>query len=539
MTSGGTPPEPGAVAPPPGDQEWHAPHNPWIITLVATISTFMEVLDTTIVNVALPHIAGSLGADVNDSTWVLTSYLVSNAVILPTSAYFSSLIGRRNFYMICVALFSTASLMCGLAPSLMTLVMFRLLQGIGGGGLQPSTQSILVDTFPPYRRGMGMAVFGMAVVAAPVIGPTLGGWITDNYSWRWIFFINIPVGILSLLLTPLYISDPPYFVRRKGRQRYSFDYIGLGLVALGLASLQIVLDMGDRKGWWDSTFIRVFTFTCVFGLAAAIIWELRHRDPIVNLRLLGERNLGMSSLIMLLFGSTLYGSTMLLPLFMQTLLGYTALLSGLAISPGGIVIFLLMPLVGWLTSHYDARWLITFGIIVIAISLHEMGRFSLEIDFRTLVLARILQSAGMAFIFVPSNTIAYAFVAKEMRNGASSLISVTRNIGGSVGIALATSMITRRSQVHQVYLSANVSPYDPQTASFLKQAARLFSTVTSDPVQAMHQAYAAIYGAVLQQARTLAFVDAFRMFAIIALIVIPFVWFMKRAPAHMVTPGTE
>lgn len=524
-----TPPEPGAPSPS-GGQEWHAPYNPWIITLVATISTFMEVLDTTIVNVALPHIAGSLGADINDSTWVLTSYLVSNAIILPTSAFFSSLIGRRNFYMFCVATFTLSSLLCGLAPSLGALVTFRLLQGIGGGGLQPSTQSILIDTFPPQRRGMGMAVFGMAVVAAPVIGPTLGGWITDNYSWRWIFFINIPVGILSLALTPLYITDPPYLIRRRGPERFRFDFIGLGLVALGLASLQIVLDMGDRRGWWDSTFIRFFTFTCIISLGAGIIWELRHRDPIVNLRLLGERNLGLSTLIMLLFGSTLYGSTVLLPLLMQTLLGYTALLSGLAISPGGIVIFLLMPLVGWLVSHYDVRKLMTFGIIVIAFSLLEMGRFNMEIDFRSVVMARVIQSAGMAFIFVPSNTIAYAYVAKEMRNSASSLISVTRNIGGSIGIALATSLITHRSQFHQVRLAPHVNVYDPEAVAFLRQAARLFRTVTSDPVQAMQQAYGAVYGIVIQQARMLAFVDAFHFFAVVALIVIPLVWFMKRAP---------
>lgn len=525
--SGGTP---SAAAASDLSQEFYAPHNPWLITFVTTLSTFMEVLDTTIVNVALPHIAGSLGAGVTDSTWVLTSYLISNAIVLPLSAFFSSLFGRRNFYMICVAIFTVNSFLCGLAPSLGLLVVFRLLQGLGGGGLQPSTQSILVDTFPPRRRGMGMAIFGMVVVAAPVIGPTLGGWITDNYTWRWIFFINVPVGLLSLLLTPLYVSDPPYLIRRKGRDRWRFDYIGLGLIALGLATLQLTLDLGDRKGWWASPYIRATTFICVLSLVLFVIWELLHRDPVVNLRLLRERNLGMSVLIMLLFGSTLYGSTVLLPLFMQTVLGYTAFLSGLAISPGGIVIFLLLPLVGWLVGRYDARPMMTLGIMIIVFSLLQMSRFNLNVGFPNIVTARIIQSLGMAFIFVPSNTIAYSFVPREMRNSASSLISVTRNIGGSIGIAVSTSVITLRSQFHQVHLASHVSQYNDESVDFIHRAARLFSTVTSDPVQAMQQAYETAYLLVRQQARMLAFLDAFRLLALLTLLVIPAVWFMKRAP---------
>ena len=511
-------------------EAWHAPHNPWLITIVATLATFMEILDTTIVNVALPHIAGNLGADVTDSTWVLTSYLVSNAIILPVSAYCSSLFGRRNYFMICIALFTLSSLLCGLAPSLGLLVVFRLLQGVGGGGLQPISQAILVDTFPPQRRGMGMAAFGMTVVVAPVIGPTLGGWITDNYSWRWIFFINIPVGLLALSLVPRLISDPPYLVRRLGRDRFRADYIGLGLLTLGLGCLQMMLDLGQRKDWFESQFIVALCAISAVALVMAVIWELRCKDPVLDLHLLRDRNLGFATLLMFVFGCTLYGSTVLLPLFMQTLLGYNAMLSGLAISPGGLVTMCLLPFIGIMLSRMDARIMIASGIAIVSFSLFYMARFNLQIDFWTIVLARVGQGIGFAFIFVPVNTVAYAYVPREGRNSASSLMSVTRNLGGSIGIAFAASMIARSSQRHLTYLTGHLTPYDTGFTETLRSTMRTFFAYTGDPVLATSQAYAALYGFVQQQAATLAFVDVFRFFAYSLFVIVPIAWFMKRPP---------
>ncbi len=533
MNSAGEEPSPG----PAPQLEWHpSGHNPWLVAVVATLGTFMEVLDTTIVNVALPHMAGNLGADVNDSTWVLTSYLVSNAIVLPLSAWFSSLIGRRNFYMLCMALFTTSSLCCGFAPTLGTLVLFRLFQGMGGGGLQPATQAIMVDAFPPEKRGSSMAVFGMTVVFAPIIGPTLGGWLTDNYSWRWVFFINIPVGILSMLLVPRLISDPPYFRRRRGAHRFRLDYIGLGLLSLGLGTLQIVLDLGERRDWFESTFIRNFAIISAVSLVAVIFWELRHKDPVVNFRLLRERNLGFSCLVMFLFGASLYGSTVLLPLFMQTLLGYTSLSSGLALSPGGIVTLFMMPIIGILVSRTDQRRMIAFGILVITGAIFEMGRMYLQIDFKTVALFRIAQGFGMAFIFVPVNTLAYAYVARETRDSASSLINLARNIGGSMGIAFSTTLITRYSQVHQTHLVSHLTPYDADCVARLDRIAQSFYSRSGDPVGALHQAHAALNFTVLQQARNLAFMDVFHILAFVTLLILPLAFFMRRPPKTTATP---
>src|ERR1022692_1405778 len=383
--------------------EWRPAVNPWIIALTVTLATFMEVLDTSIANVALPHIAGSLSAGTDESTWVLTSYLVSNAIVLPLSGWLSSIIGRKNFYMGCVALFTVSSFLCGLAPNLGMLIFFRILQGAGGGGLQPSEQAILADTFPPAKRGMAFAVYGVAVVTAPAIGPTLGGWITDNFTWRWIFFINIPVGILSLVLTSRLIQDPPYLKRRKLSQT-KIDYIGLGFVALGLGTLQIVLDKGQREDWFESHFIVILSLICVASLIFVVIWEWRHKDPIIDLHLFRVRSFATANFLMFMLGFALLGSTLLLPLFMQTMLGYTAELSGMALSPGGFAIMLAMPLVGFLLSRYSPRWLLMFGLLMLSFSLYHMTTFDLNVDFKTVMLARVYQAIGMAFLFVPINT---------------------------------------------------------------------------------------------------------------------------------------
>ncbi len=508
--------------------EWRPAVNPWIIALAVTLATFMEVLDTSIANVALPHIAGGLSAGQDESTWVLTSYLVSNAIVLPLSGWLSSIMGRKNFYMSCVALFTISSFFCGLAPNLATLILCRVMQGAGGGGLQPSEQAILADTFPPAKRGMAFAVYGIAVVTAPAIGPTLGGWITDNFTWRWIFFINIPVGILSILLTSRLIEDPPYMHRRKLRETH-IDYIGLSFVALGLGTLQVVLDKGQRDDWFESNFILSFTIIAVLSLLFVIFWEWRSKDPIIDLHLFRERTFGISNLLMFMLGFALLGSTLLLPLFMQTLLGYTAEQSGLALMPGGFCIMLLLPLVGFLLSRYAPRWLLVFGLAVLSLSLFHMTTFDLQIDFRTTVLARVLQAVGMAFLFVPINTAAYAFLPRDKNNAASGLMNLARNIGGSVGISFVTTMLDRRTQVHLTDLSRNLGQGNPALQSMIQGAAGQMRLHGSSAAQATQQAYALIQNTVQRQATMLSYIDNFWLLGIAILLMIPTVFLMKKS----------
>jgi len=507
---------------------WRPAVNPWVIALAVTLATFMEVLDTSIANVALPHIAGSLSAGQDESTWVLTSYLVSNAIVLPLSGWLSSIIGRKNFYMGCVALFTVSSFLCGLAPNLATLIICRILQGAGGGGLQPSEQAILADTFAPAKRGMAFAVYGMAVVTAPAIGPTLGGWITDNFSWRWIFFINIPVGILSILLTSRLIQDPPYFKRRKLSET-KIDYVGLGFVALGLGALQIVLDKGQREDWFESHFIVILSVICVASLVFVAIWEWRHKDPIIDLHLFRDRTFGVSNLLMFMLGFALLGSTLLLPLFSQTLLGYTAQQAGLALMPGGFMIILLLPLVGFLLSRYTPRWLLLFGLLVLSFSLFHMTNFDLEIDFRSLAMARVVQAVGMAFLFVPINTAAYAFLPRDKNNAASGLMNLARNIGGSVGISVVTTLLDRRSQVHMTDLSSHLSRSNPALQSAISGASGAMQAHGSSAANATRQAYALIQGTLERQAAMLSYIDCFWFLGVAILAMVPMVFLMKKS----------
>jgi DHA2 family multidrug resistance protein len=507
---------------------WRPAVNPWIIAITVTLATFMEVLDTSIANVSLPHIAGSLSAGQDESTWVLTSYLVSNAIVLPLSGWLSSIVGRKNFYMGCVALFTVSSFFCGLAPNLATLIFCRVLQGAGGGGLQPSEQAILADTFPPAKRGMAFAVYGIAVVSAPAIGPTLGGWITDNFTWRWIFFINIPVGIISLLLTSRLIQDPPYLRRRKLSET-KIDYIGLGFVALGLGTLQVVLDKGQRDDWFSSHFILSLSLIAAASLIFVIFWEWTHKDPIIDLHLFRDRTFAVSNLLMFMLGFALLGSTLLLPLFMQTLLGYTAERSGLALMPGGFTIMLLLPLVGFLLSRYSPRWLLIFGLVVLSGSLFHMAGFDLSIDFRTAATARVFQAVGMAFLFVPINTAAYAFLPRDKNNAASGLMNLARNIGGSVGISLVTTMLDRRSQVHLHDLSRNLSAANPTFRSMLQGAAQTMQAHGASSAFATQKAYALIEGTVQRQATMLAYIDNFRLLGFAILAMVPLVFLMKKS----------
>jgi MFS transporter, DHA2 family, multidrug resistance protein len=504
------------------------PHNPWVVAGAVILAPFMEILDTSIANVALPHIAGNLSASTDESTWVLTSYLVANAIVLPLSGWLSSLVGRKRLYIWCVILFTISSFLCGLAPSITWLVLFRIMQGAAGGALQPLAQSILIESFPTNKRGMAMAMFGMCVVVAPIIGPTLGGWITDNYTWRWIFFINIPVGITALFLAMLLIEDPPYFVRKRLGPEFRIDYIGLGLIALGLGALQIVLDKGEREDWFDSHFIIMFSVICAVCLVSAVFWELRQKDPIIKLKMLKDRNFAVGVFLMYALGFSLYGSTMLLPLFLQNLMGYNALTSGLVLSPGGIVTMLTMPLVGLLMMKIQARWLIIFGLIVSAAGLFITAKFNLQISYSDAVWARCILSAGLGFLFVPINTAAYYYIAKKETDYASGLINLARNLGGSAGISFVMTMLARRAQFHQDILVSHVNETNPIYIRMFEGAKEMFVQQGINAVDAAMKAKAVIYGFVKQQASMLAFIDNFWLLGVVFIVMIPLVFLMKK-----------
>jgi DHA2 family multidrug resistance protein len=507
--------------------------NPWVIALTVTLATFMEVLDTSIANVALPHIAGNLSAGRDESTWVLTSYLVSNAIVLPLSGWLSGVLGRKRFYMSCVALFTVSSFLCGLAPSLGVLVIFRILQGAGGGGLQPSEQAILNDTFSLEKRGMAFAVYGLAVVVAPTIGPWLGGWITDNFSWRWIFYINVPVGIISLILTNFLISDPPYMKKANLKAGFRIDYIGIGLISLGLGSMQIVLDKGQREDWLSSNFIRVFFLLMLVGIVAGILWELREKEPVVDLRMLKDRNFAIATAMMFFLGFVLYASTVLIPQLLQELLGYTAQLAGMALSPGGAVIMCMMPVVGILVSKVDTRILIAFGCIVSASALFVMAGWDLGLDYGHAVRARMLQSLGLAFLFIPINVAAFAYVPREKSNMGTGIINLARNIGASVGIATVTTMLDRRTQFHQARLTEQVNGFSAAYRNLLNGTQAKLVAAGSTVAHANAQAHGLIYGTIQRQAVMLSFLDNFKMLGIVFFAIIPILLLMRkpRVPA--------
>jgi DHA2 family multidrug resistance protein len=502
--------------------------SPWTIAGTVMLATFMEVLDTSVANVALPYIAGNLSSSVDEATWVLTAYLVANAIVLPLSGWFSTLLGRKRFYMLCVGIFTLSSLLCGLAPSLGWLIFFRVLQGLGGGGLQPISQAILVESFPREKQGAAMAFYGLGVVVAPVVGPTLGGWITDNYTWRWIFLINIPVGILSVLLTMLLIFDPPHLVRRTFANGLKLDYIGLGLLSTGLASLEILLDEGQRDDWFGSNLIVTAAILAAISLIGVVVWELRQSQPVIDLKILKNRNFALSAVAMYAVGFTLYGSTAILPIFLQTVLGYTALLSGLVLSPGGIAMMVGMAMVGRLLGRFEARWLIIFGLVLSAAGLIEMSGFNLDVDFRSAMWARTLQAFGMSFLFVPINTTAFSAVAKEKLGYASGLINLFRNIGGSGGIAMINTVLARREQFHQQVLVSHLTPMDGSYADALRNIASSIGAQGASAADAAGQAQGVLYGMVQRNATMLAVNDTFWILALIFLCMIPLVLFLRR-----------
>ena len=505
---------------------WRPRHNPWAVAMTVTLATFMEVLDTSIANVSLPHIAGNLSVGIDESTWILTSYLVSNAVVLPVSGWLSTVIGRKRFYMTCVALFTASSFLCGLAPNLGTLIVCRVLQGAGGGGLQPSEQAILADTFPPKQRGMAFAIYGMAVVLAPAIGPTLGGYITDNASWRWIFFINVPVGLVSLYLSHRLVEDPPWV--RAGERTVRVDYIGLGLIVTGLGALQVVLDKGQRDDWFSSPFISAMFAVSMLAIAATIVWELRVEHPIIELRLFKTRNFAVACLMMLMLGVVLFGTTVLLPQYLQVVMGYTAADAGKVLSPGGLVVIALLPLVGRLLAHVDARWLIAFGFALSAVSLFYMTGIYPGITFGDAVKYRMFQSVGLAFLFIPITTVSYVGVARGMNNQVSALTNLMRNVGGGIGISIAQTLLARRAQHHQTHLVSHVTAYSPALRRLLGGLTQALAHRGAATAAATRRAYAIVYGMVMEQATTLAFIDILWLLAIVCALLIPLAFLMKR-----------
>jgi DHA2 family multidrug resistance protein len=506
---------------------WRPKHNEWAIALTVTMATFMEVLDTSIANVALPHIAGSLSASTDESAWVLTSYLVSNAVILPLSGWASDLLGRKRFYMTCVALFGISSLLCGLAPSLSMLILFRVLQGVGGGGLAPSEQAILADTFEPKKRGVAFALYGMAVVLAPAIGPTLGGWITDNYDWRWIFFINVPVALLSLFLTNRLVEDPPELAERRNAG-IKIDYVGLGLIGVGLGCLQVVLDKGQRDDWFQSNFILWFSIIAGVAIVVAVFWEYFQKDPVVDIRMFKNRNFAIAFVMMIMLGFALFGTTVLIPQYLQTLLGYTAQQAGMALSPGGLVVMAMMPLVGFLVSHYDARWLIAIGFLACWAALLHMTELNLGISFGEAVKLRMMQAAGIAFLFVPINTMSYVGVPRNKNNQVSGMVNLARNVGGSVGISIVETLLARRSQKHQSDLAAHISSTSVAFQNQVDAMTRAISHAGFSAADATQRAYNMIYGQVQAQAAALAYNDVIFIFSIACAIMVPCAFLMQK-----------
>ena len=525
------------MANPPSHRDWKPAHNPWVVALTVTLATFMEVLDSSIANVALPHIAGALGATYEEATWVLTSYLVSSAIVLPMSGWLATVLGRKRFYMGCVALFTVCSFLCGIAQSLPMLVFARVLQGAGGGGLQPSEQAILADTFSEKQRGMAFAMYGMAVVVAPAIGPTLGGWLTDNYSWHWIFFINIPIGLLSLFLTQRLVEDPPW-LKEEREARVGIDYVGLALIVLGVACFQVVLDKGQEDDWFGSPFIRTMFAIGLPTLIAFVVWEWRHPNPIVDVRLLKIRNFGTAVSFSFVLGTVLFGSTVLIPQFLQTSLGYSAERAGMALSPGGLVLIVMMPLAGFiLGTRIDPRLMISAGFLITSVTLYNMTNIDLQIDFRTMVELRMLQVIGLPLIFIPISTLNYIGVPREKRNQVSGMSNFARNLGGSIGTSLLTTFIARQNQIHQSVLSAHTYQGNMNFEQVLNGLKNVFISHGVDAITAASMATAQVYRMIQAQAGALSFQNSFYVMSIVVLCLVPFPFIMRRPKQAEATSG--
>ena len=497
--------------------------NPWLIAVSVMLATFMEMLDTSIANVSLPHIAGNLSASTDEATWVITSYLLSNAIVLPASGWLSRYFGRKRLLLTCVGIFTTSSLLCGMAPTLGLLIFARVLQGAGGGALQPLAQAIMLESFPPAKRGAAMAAYAMGVVVAPIMGPLVGGWITDNYAWRWIFYINIPVGLVAIAMIRRFIFDPEYIRNAKpGR----VDALGFGLMAIGLASLQLMLDKGQEDDWFGATWIRWTTVVCAVSLIAFLVWEWRAKNPIVNLRVFANRNFAVGTFMVILVGMVVYVPATLLPQFLQELMGYTAYDSGMAQCSRGLGMMLFVFPVGRMVSRVDSRKLIIFGFTVAAISIYWLGQLNLDMAMANIQWPLFLQGMGMAFVFVPLTTTTMGMLSNEQMGNATGIFNLMRNLGGSIGISIATTFVARHAQIHQTTLVAHLTPYD---AAYRERLLTLQNaTGTHDSATAL----AGLYHTLVQQATTLAYVDTFRWLGMLCLICIPVIMLFKKVRPH-------
>jgi DHA2 family multidrug resistance protein len=522
--------------PEPPRQDWRPKHSPWLIAVGVMLATFMEVLDTSIANIALPHIGGSLSATPEEATWVLTSYLVSNAIVLPTTGWLANHFGRKRVFITCITLFTIASALCGLAWSLPTLVLARILQGLGGGAMVPIAQSIMLESFPIQKRGAAMAIFAQGVVVAPILGPTIGGWITDNYSWRWIFYINLPVGILAVVMAKWLVEDPPYIKRNAAA---TIDFVGFGLLAVWLATLQIVLDKGQEADWFGAEWVRVSTAVSIIAFVGFIWWEFTTDHPLVDLRVFKNRNFTIGLILMTSLAAILYGTTAQLPLFLQTLMGYPALQSGYALSPRGIAAFVTTWFVGRIVGKVRARWMLCFGFVTLAISSFMLANINLEISQMDVIWPSIINGIAISFIFVPLTTTTMSQLGQAQLGNASGLYNLMRNLGGSIGIAFVTTMLARGAQTHQALMVGHLTPTDPAFVQRFNVAKKMLSLHT-DPVNATRQAYDAVYSLLDQQAHLWAFVDNFFLFGMLALAGMPLVFLFKRVqPAKKPAPAAH
>jgi DHA2 family multidrug resistance protein len=520
------------------ERGWTGGHNPWVIAVVVSMATFMEILDTGIANVSLPHIAGNLSVSQDESTWVITSYLMANAIVLPISGWLATRIGRKRYYMVSVILFMITSFLCAAAPNLSTLILFRILQGLAGGGLGPSEQAILADTFPQQKRAMGVAIYGMAVVLAPVIAPTLGGFITDHYSWRWIFLINIPVGIASVLLCSRLLVDPPHLVEAK-KNAGAIDTLGLSLIAVGLGALEVVLSKGQEEDWFASHLITLSAVVAAVALGAFVIWEWRARHPVVDVRLFRDRSFASSAFMMLGVGVALYAPTVLLPQYTQIWMGWSAQRAGLALSPGGLVMIVLFPVAGVAAGKLDPRYLMAFGWSALALGLYHITTMLYPgVDFSTVMWLRVEQMIGAAFLFVSINAVAYSGISPAKSNQVSGIVNLMRNMGGDVGIALVTTLIARRAQFHQERLVSHIDPGNPLWVSRLEGVARSLTHAGMAAAEATRAATGVVYRQLIQQAQTLAYLDAFLVLAGIMALMIPTILFTRR-PVGPISAGLD
>ncbi len=512
------------------------PRNPWPVAIAVMSSAVMEVLDTSVVNVSLPHIAGSLSATVDEATWVLTSYIVANAVILPISGWLANYFGRKRLLLAVVTGFTVSSALCGMAPTLPLLIFFRVMQGTTGGGLQPLSQAVLLEEFPVEERGKAMAFWSLGIMAAPMLGPTLGGYLTDTYSWRWVFYINLPIGVLSLVMISLFLYDPPYIQRHSTR----VDLWGLGMLALGIGALQVMLDRGQEEDWFGSHFIVTLAITAAIMLTAFALWELHVPDPIVHFRLVQYRSFAAGILLVTVHGFIVYGSLVLLPLFMQTLLGWTAVTAGIWTSPRGVGTALCMPLVGYLLGKgWDGRKMVAFGFAVTSLAFFGYSRMTLDSGTWDIFWDQINQGVGMSFIFVPLTTLTMDPIPLTEMGYATSLYSVVRNIGSSMGISFVTTWVARRSQFHQTLLAAHVTALNPRAQQALAQLQQSVFQTHADPVTASRQALAALYAMVQQQAALLSYGEVFQLMGLLYLGVVPLVPLMRRARARAGASGVH